>query len=99
VIKATCYSDDHIVECSFDATPWFVQATEDAVRALDECGWGGDYPADAVALFIASHDDGVKRMFTYLDIMDGHRDVGFECYVDEHDAVAWLRAAEHKKGE
>ncbi len=78
MIQARCYSDDRNVDVEFDATLWWAQASEEQKQALRDCGWGGDYPADEVAIFMADHDEGVKRMFTYLEIID----IGFECHVE-----------------
>ncbi len=79
MIQAECHSDDRKIEITFDATPWWEQATDKQKQALRDCGGGGDYPADAVAEYMADHDDGVRRMFNYLEIVD---DQGYECNVE-----------------
>jgi hypothetical protein len=95
MIKAECHSDDRNVEVSFDATPWFKQASDKDILDLANCGWGGDYPADEVAEWMAGDKGrrGVKRiaeMFKYLEIIHGDPSKknaqGFECHVDEEDA-------------
>lgn len=86
-ISAECHSDDYKVEVSFDAVPWFKQASDDAIKALADCDWGGDYPADDVAIYMAFDNADVRRMFTYLDIVG---DVGFECHVNKSEAILWL---------
>ncbi len=91
-IKAECHSDDRVIEATFDATPYFVQASAKSITALAECGWGGDYPADYVAQFMAEHDEEVSKVFQYLDLVGDQKDApGFECHVDEADTMAWLR--------
>jgi len=94
-IRAEAHSDDHRVEVDFDATPYFVAATDDELRELAATGWAHDYPADAVAQHVADHDPAVQRLFTYLEFIPtmpySSDTVGFECDVDEHDARAWLR--------
>ncbi|KKM66692.1 hypothetical protein LCGC14_1124680 [marine sediment metagenome] len=91
-IKAECHSDDRVREASFDAAPYFVQASAESIGALAECGWGGDYPADYVAQFMAEHNKEVRLMFKYLDLVSDKKDApGFECHVDEADAMAWLK--------
>ena len=90
-IQAEAHSDDRVVEVIFDAQQWFEQASDDEILALRDCGFGGDYPSDAVALFTAEHDEKVKRLFTYLDILgEGRKTMGFECHVEESDAEVWL---------
>ena len=49
-VKAECHSDDRICECPFNAIPWLKKATYEEIEALHLCGWGGDYPADEVAI-------------------------------------------------
>ncbi len=91
-IKAECHSDDRVREATFDATPYFVQANAETIGALAECGWGGDYPADIVAHFMAEHDKQVRLMFKYLELVSDKRDApGFECHVNESDALGWLK--------
>lgn len=90
-IKAECHSDDWIREAKFDATPWFVQASAESMGELAKCSWGGDYPADEVAQFMAEHDQGVLKMFQYLNLVSDQKDApGFECHVAAADAMAWL---------
>ncbi len=92
IIKAECHSDDRVREANFDATLWFIQASSESIGDLAKCGWGGDYPADGVAQFMARHDEVVNKVFQYLYLVGDKRDApGFECYVDEADALAWLR--------
>ena len=92
MIKAECHSDDRNVEVEFDATKWFKRATKKAILALAGCGWRGDYPADAVAEFMANHNSEVADMYKYLSIINRKRTVcGFECSVNESDAMEWLK--------
>lgn len=91
MIHAECHSDDYVVEVKFDATLWLETASGREIKALRECDWGGDYPADAVAQFMACYDPNVKRLFDYLGIIAGRKEAaGFECHVDRQDAIAWL---------
>jgi hypothetical protein len=84
----------------FDAGPWFRWATVNDIRALANCGWGGDQPADVVAEDLARRDPNVKGLFASLDLI---RDVptkknchGFECRVDPNSAMAFLK--NHRRG-
>ena len=91
-VSAEAHSDDHHVEVNFNAAPWFQTATDEAIIALAECGWSGDYPADAVANWF--HDTETSKLFDYIDTnptMSFTNDtVGFECRVDEKEARAWI---------
>ena len=90
-IKAKAHSDDRCMEVMFDATPWFEKASDAEILALAECEWGGDYPADDVARFMATVNEGVKEMFMYLGFRSNKEVVGFECHVDSADAINWIK--------
>ena len=91
MIHAEVHSDDHVFEISFDASPWFENASDAEITALAECGWGGNYPADRVAKEIPAHDE-IKAMFDYLYRISGtRRACGFECHVTANDAEAWIK--------
>jgi hypothetical protein len=94
MIHATCHTDDFLYDVAFDATPWFLQASDNQILALAAIDWGGDYAADEVALFTRHREENLKALFDYLDRQPrvGGRDaVGFECHVDGDEAEAWLR--------
>jgi len=97
-IKAETHSDDHNVETEFDAVHWFTIATDAQILNLADCGWGGDYPADEVAQWSSDLYDGVDKVFNYIaTIQDdpSKKDMsGFECHVNESDAMEWLK--EHR---
>ena len=90
-IRAECHSDDRMVEAAFDAEPWFKQASDEDVVRLARCGWGNDYPADELAIFIADMNEEVQRVFTYLDLVAHKKNPpGFECTVEHSSAIEWL---------
>lgn len=89
MIRAETHTDDRTFEIDFDATPWFEQATPQEIVDLLNCDWGGGYAADAVAEFFNGTNQEITNMFHYIYSLKG-ADVGFECHVDEDDAVAWL---------
>lgn len=93
-IPAEVHSDDYVAESSFDAAPWFAQATDKQIRDLAACGWGGNYPADSVAEWF--HDlkqsPEVSAVFDYIHLRRRVETIGFECHVDEEAALAWLAA-------
>jgi hypothetical protein len=91
-VKAEVHTDNRVHEVDFDAADWFAQASDEEVRKLSGCGWGGDYPADEVALFYGDSHPEVTQLFAYLEKVQGtRRACGFECHVDEASALAWLK--------
>lgn len=85
-VDAEVHTDDGSAEAEFDAAPWLRQATGEEIRALAECGWRGDYPADAVAEWTQDIDADVRAVFRRVR----RRSLGFECSVDEEQARHWL---------
>ena len=91
MIKAECYSDDRCIEVEFDATAWFKAATDSMILALVKCGWCHDYAADAVAEYIETDNPKITEMFTYIRLRQRIETIGFECSVNEADAMEWLK--------
>ena len=92
-VSAKVHSDDYVFDIAFDATPWFEQASDEEILVLAKCDFGGDYPADAVADFFENSNPEVTDMFDYIHAhnkSDVVEHIGFECYVDEDEAMAWL---------
>ena len=90
-VPAKCYSDDQLVEVKFDAAPWLKKATTKEILKLADCGWGGDLEADQVALDMAGKDNDIAFMFKYIEVRKrSGQDIGFECHVQEDEALAWL---------
>jgi hypothetical protein len=94
-IRAEVHGDDFKVGTKFDARVWFEQASELEIIELWQCGWGGDYAADAVARFLDNIDEAVSKVFRYIETgptMPYSNDrVGFECHVDKDDALRWIK--------
>ena len=93
-VPAECHSDDHACEVAFDAAPWLKRATTKQIVNLAECGWGGDYPADQVAIDMAGKVEAIQDMFKYMEARNkvNKEHMGFECNVQEDEAIAWLHA-------
>lgn len=94
-IPAEVHADDHVFTADFDALPFFQEASDNEIIELVKCGFGGDFPADEVALHMAALDEGVRDVFKYLEhdpTMGGDK-VGFECHVEEGPALAWIKSA------
>jgi len=98
-ISAECHSDDATVQVDFDASLWARSADVYDLASLIECGCKNDYPADEVAIFMAEHDDNVKKMFDYIETVNEAGGVmmgmkrehcGFECSVNESELLDWL---------
>jgi len=92
-VPAECHSDDYVCECPFDASPWLKKAAAKDIIALADCGWGGDYAADEVAMDMAGKDPEISFMFKYIEHKNKsvREHIGFECHVQEAEARAWLK--------
>ena len=94
MIHARAYLDNQTIEVEFDAAPWFRQAPDADIKALVKCGFGGDVPADSVALFMSDHCPRLRQLFEFIELNNLNRDtrehLGFECHVDQADARAWI---------
>lgn len=92
-IHAEVHTDDLLIEVSFLATPYFEHATNESLLKLAACGWGGDYPADNVVIYMAEQpgEGDLSKLFSYLELVRAtDKRTGFECHVNEEDARAWL---------
>lgn len=93
-IFATAWSDDRVIEIEFDARPWFWTAETEEIVDLAKCGWRGSEPSDQVAMYMAEQHDGLADLFKYLELVNNRgsvrETVGFECSVNEDEAVQWL---------
>lgn len=90
-ISARVKTDDDAEEALFDASPYFYHALQQGalgrvITNLSKTGFGGDYPADAVAEFF--RDDETKNVFEHVEAYSE----GFECYLDIDDGCLyhWL---------
>ena len=93
VIPAEVHTDDHVIGVKFDAVQWFQDADSRDIQSLAECGWGGDYPADAVAQYLVNFNPEIERLFNYLHAHNSSsvgEIIGFEVQVDEQAALSWL---------
>jgi hypothetical protein len=91
MIKATIRSDDSVASVSFDATPWFEQASDQEIIDLARCGWGGDYAADEVSQFFS--DSITAQVFDYLDshpARETNSAIGHETHIDMDEAIEWV---------
>ena len=99
IIMTEAYSDDRVIQVSFNAAKWFEQASDQTILDLAECGWGGDYPADKIVDYydctdavLSKDHDKIKKLFTYLDaIRNTSSACGFECHVEEEAAMEWIK--------
>lgn len=92
VIEARVHDDLLCHDVWFDAVPWFMQASDEAILDLYEEGWERSEAADAVAEFFESRLPEVARLFAYCrDSHAGRLHIGFQCEVDRDSAMVWLR--------
>ena len=89
MIPAECHSDDFVFDAKFDAEPWFAHASDGEITDLAACGWGGDYPADAVAQHFDK--EGCRDVENVMEYARRKKDMGFECSVDGGAAMRWVR--------
>ena len=90
--KVTCeiHSDDRVYGLSnVDATPWFQQASEEQLKNLINCDFGGDYPAAEIAQWLAERNTELLNLLQYVTKTHG---MGFECHVNAEEAAQWLLA-------
>jgi len=87
-IKSDIISDDWSWKVTFDATPWFEQASDADILELAKCDFGGDYPADDVARFFEDRIPGIAATLEHCRQTEG---VGFECHIDADHATEWLK--------
>ena len=90
MVVATVRTDDGMREATFDAVPYLAQASDDALRALHDIGYRGDYAADDVAW----HFHGEPGSEDVTDVLDHDQQArcGFEVVVDPDAALAWIAA-------
>lgn len=90
-IRAKVHSDDYLYEVNFDATQWFNSASDEGIRELAENGWGGNEMGDSVAQDAEAGNLDIAALLDYCRATrDLRNPVGFECYVNEDDAKAWI---------
>lgn len=85
-ISAKAHSDDWKAKADFNAHLWFDQASDEEVIDLAENGWGGDYSADVVALFMEERSLVIESLFEYIQISK----MGYEVEINPDEAAAWL---------
>jgi hypothetical protein len=95
-IPAKMVTDDHVATVDFDASKWFMNASDSAIVALADAGWSACERADGVAEAFAAGghhpDPGVVDVFGYLSLVQKFKTVGFECYIDQDAAMAWIQS-------
>jgi len=91
-VGAEVHSDDYRFEVAFDASAYLAALADEEISQLAAEGWGGNYAADQVAQFYEDSNGEIGELFSYVQ----RADVGFECYVEEADALRWLKI--HRPG-
>lgn len=89
-IKAEVFSDDLKLSVKFDAGLYFAAAENQDILNLADCEFRGDTAADDVARYMSKlpgHSD-IQAVLFYADEVP---DMGFECYMDLHDALEWIK--------
>lgn len=93
-VSAEVHTDCRTFEAEFNATPWFGEASDDDIIELSQSGWGGDAEADDVALGL-ENKPGYEPLTDFFRGLRALRrknsDIGFECYIKEEEALAWVK--------
>ena len=96
-IAAEVHDDALFKRVDFDAAPWFTQATDADILALQQAGWSGDNMADEVAYYFDGHNKEIVDLFALCRATQSTSNPqGFECSVDKDSAKVWLK--QHRKG-
>ncbi len=91
-VTARFFSDDHVFDFEFDASAWMAQAGDQALTAVFNCGFGGDYPTDDIGLWMeAQRDEEFVEAFVYINAIQKRKTLGFEVKVDGEDYCNWLQ--------
>ncbi len=94
-VWAEIHTDDRAFEVKFEATRYFEQASDEALKKLVYEGYGNCDSADLIGEWAADHNLKVAELFDYLGILNRHRatgDVGYEVTVNSQEAREWIKA-------
>lgn len=89
-IPAEVHTDDNAIIVEFDAVQYFEQANDCEIVELMLCEFSSDYAADNVAIVSESWYADIGKVLSHTSPFKDMS--GFECYVDEDKALAWLKA-------
>jgi hypothetical protein len=94
-VSASCFFstlNDCFSLASFDATPWFFHAEDDALRALQQEDYCGRETAWSGVLEVAKTDLRVWVIVKLSQALPEAVEVcSFECFVNREQAEAWMR--------
>ncbi|MDO8416547.1 MAG: glyoxalase superfamily protein [Agitococcus sp.] len=98
-IPAVVRTDDDHARANFNAIPWFIQASDAEILALQKEQWLCCQEADAVALYMEGGrtNDDVNQVFDYLALSNqtehSSDDLqGFEVYMEDGPVLRYCRA-------
>jgi len=98
IIHAIAVTDDGVFDVLFEAEPWFIDASDDAIVKLFDEGTSSSYASDAVGYFCcenSNHESNkyLECLFTYLEYLAECRNkfVGFDLRIDTNDALKWVK--------
>lgn len=94
MIRAEIHDDNYLASARFDATEWFEQANDEALKALIACQYRGDYAADNVADFFEHQDIGEPKTIDNVFQLCEAADIGYEVSIEPEDAIKWIQ--EHR---
>ena len=89
-VQAYVHANDYFFDASFDATPWFEQASDEEITELANANWTG-IAADKLARFAEGHSGLVNVVLDYCRRKDSQgQPVGFSVEIHPGMALAWL---------
>lgn len=89
-VPAKFHTDDHVVEVTFDARPYLVQASYSEILAIIETEFGGDYATDTVAEWEGGAGGNQEVAYGFEHLGQQSRVLGFECYLNGVATLQWL---------
>jgi hypothetical protein len=97
VVTAKFWTDDYVVEASFEAQAYMSQASDAALRGIFEVGFVGDSWTDVAAEYAAEvlKNPDILEGFEYLNARNKGRrrdTLGFECSIDPETFLLWMDA-------
>lgn len=96
-VRARITTDDRQVSATFNADPWFAQASDDDIRELHAKGYRCCEEADAIAYHVGEGNPAVGRVFRYLKAFRPKTQagglVGFEVELSKPEVRRYLSRA------
>lgn len=92
-VEGVLKSDDSNAKAIFDARPYLATASDKQLEAIWNVGLSGDYCTDDISERVHEllPNDAIASVYSYVDAVHAHNDVGHETSLDSKMFVAWVR--------